>query len=337
MDRVVKAVTVAWLAAAAVVPAVAAAEQVVVAAAQAAVAVAQVVAAAAPAALAAAVLAATAALTENRTMRTPRGVGISLRRQHYEDALASANGPDFLEVQPENFMAYGGLTRRTFHALAERYCIVPHGVALSLGGPAPLSADYLRSLRELFPVPPAWLSEHVAYAADEQEAFHDLLPLPFSYAAMDHVAGRARQVRQTLELPILLENISYYATMPGSQLSEGAFLRGVLEAADAGLLLDVNNVYVNAINQGVDPSAALFALPLERTAQIHLAGHRRHGNLLLDDHGSAVPDAVWSLFEQALQHVGKAVPVVIEWENRVPSFERLMQEVSRAKEIIARA
>ncbi len=269
-------------------------------------------------------------------MKTPRGVGISLRRQHYDEALVSTSGPDFLEIQPENFMAYGGVTRRTFDALAERYCIVPHGVALSLGGPAPIREDYLGGLRSLFPVPPPWLSEHIAYSADEHEVYHDLLPLPFSFAAMDHLVRRANQVRSVLEVPLLLENITYYCTMPGSQMSEGAFIRGVLEGADARLLLDVNNVYVNAINHGHDPAGALLALPLERTSQIHLAGHRQHGNLLLDDHGSAVPEAVWKLFEQAVGLVGK-VPVVIEWENRVPSFGVLLDEVSRAKEILSRA
>lgn len=270
-------------------------------------------------------------------MRTAlEGVGVSLRRPHYEAALAVDEGPDFLEIQPENFMGCGGLTRRTFDRLSERYPIVPHGVGLSLGGPAPISHDYLRSVKQLFSRPPAWFSEHIAYAADEAESYHDLLPLPFSHDAVAHLAERAREVKRVIEVPLVLENITYYAIMPGQELTEGAFIRAVLEEADAKLLLDVNNVYVNAKNHGADPVEALLALPLERTAQIHLAGHRQHGALLLDDHGSSVPEPVWELFERALQVVGR-VPVLIEWENRLPTFDVLLAEVRRAREVMSRA
>ncbi len=268
--------------------------------------------------------------------RPPSGVGVSLRREHYDAILATSRRVDWLEIQPENFMGKGGRTRHVLDTVAERWPMAAHGVALSLGGPDPFPSDYLEPLEALLRhIDAPWFSEHLSYASAAGQVFHDLLPLPFSAAAIDHVSDRIRQLRARVEAEVLVENISYYATMPGSDRTEGAFVTQVVEQAEAGLLLDVNNVYVNAKNHGLDPEEALRSLPLQATRQIHLAGHRRHGDVLIDDHGSAVCDDVWALFEQALAITGR-VPVLIEWENRVPSLDRVLDEADRARAILDR-
>jgi hypothetical protein len=266
----------------------------------------------------------------------PSGVGISLRREHYAAVLETSRQIDWLEYQPENFMGYGGAVRRTFERCAERFTMIPHGVALSLGGPDPLDPDYLSQLARLLEVAPApWFSEHVAFSS-AGEVFHDLLPLPTSRAALEHVVERARRVSRALEVPLVLENVTTYVDPPGSDLTLGEFLAELLERCDAGLLLDVNNVFVNATNRGVCPSAHLRALPLHRTKEIHLAGHSRRGALLLDDHGGPVAQPVWELFQEAVELVGP-VPVLLEWETRVPSLDRVLDEADTARAILTRA
>jgi uncharacterized protein len=312
-----------------------AAEPVAELAARVAEAAARVAALAARVAEAAARVAAPAAPGARSRMR-PSGVGINLRREHYAAVLATSRRIDWLEYQPENFMAYGGPTRRTFERCAERFTMIPHGVALSLGGPDPLDPNYLDALARLLEVaPPPWFSEHVAFSS-AGEVFHDLLPLPTSRAALDHLVERARRVSGELGVPLLLENVTTYVDPPGSVLSEGDFLCELLERCEAGLLLDVNNVFVNATNRGLCPRACLRKLPLHRTKEIHLAGHCRRGTLLLDDHGGPVAPAVWELFEEAVELVGP-VPVLIEWEARVPSLDRLLDEADAARAILARA
>ncbi len=255
------------------------------------------------------------------TGRVPSGVGIGLRRVHFREISRTSRRVDWLEITPENFMGFGGPAARALSACAERWPVIPHGVALSLGGPDPLDDGYLRAAHELSAeLGAAWFSEHACYASLGGAQSYDLLPLPFCDEAASHLARRAREAAERIERPLLLENITYYAVMPGTTLDEGAFLRAVLDEADCGFLLDVNNVYVNAKNHGLDPEAALLALPLDRTRQIHMAGHRRDGNVLIDDHGSAVPDAVWSLYELAIEHVGP-VPTLIEWDNQNPESQ----------------
>lgn len=268
--------------------------------------------------------------------RRVEGAGISLRRQHYDAVLATDRRVDWLEIQPENFMGIGGKSRTVLDRCAERHAVVPHGVALSLGGPDPLSTEYLDRLKELtHRIGCPWFSEHASFAGAGGQLFHELLPLPFTEEAALHLAGRTRRVADHLELPVLVENVTYYAAMPGGTLTEGEFLAAVIASSGAGLLLDVNNVFVNAENHGVDPREALVSLPLHATRQIHLAGHRKMNGYLLDDHGAAVTDAVWDLYELAVSIVGP-VPTLVEWENHVPSLDVVLDEADRARAVLAR-
>ncbi|HUB05800.1 MAG TPA: DUF692 domain-containing protein [Myxococcales bacterium] len=267
--------------------------------------------------------------------RPVAGVGIGLRAEFGQELLQSDRTVDWLEIVPENFMGRGGAGRRLLHACRERWPIRAHGVALNLGGPDPLREDYLESLGDLLAeLGGDTFTEHLSYSAIGGRYYHDLLPLPFTREAAEHVAGRAAWVRESLGHELLLENITAYARMPGSELPEGRFIELALREAGAGLLLDVNNVYVNARNQGVDPLAALEALPLELTRQIHLAGHHRVKQRWLDDHGAPVADEVWRLFAAALSHTGP-VPVLIEWDNYLPPLDRILDEADRARAIVA--
>lgn len=261
------------------------------------------------------------------------GVGVSLRREHYDAALASSRRLDWIEIQPENFMGFGGLPRAVLERVACKWPIVPHGVGLSLGGPDPLSHAYLLALRAMIgDLDCAYFSEHASFSSARGVSFHGLYPLPFTEEAALHLGRRAASCADELGTPLLLENITYYGMMPGSALSEGAFLTEVLEISSAGLLLDLNNVYVNAKNFGVDVDVALGALPLERTRQIHLAGHTRDGGRLIDDHGGRVPEVVWDLYRKVVRRLGP-VPTIIEWENRLESFDALLDEADKARAI----
>lgn len=268
------------------------------------------------------------------TSRPIRGVGISLRAKHYAQALETMRRIDWLEVQPENFMGMGGEPRRFFEAFCERWPVALHGVALSLGGPDPLDQDYLAELEPLLALSTAGVfSEHVSYARIGGTHFHELLPLPRSRAAVEHVAERTRQLRARLGCDVWLENPSTYTEAPGGELDEGAFLAQVLACAEAGMVLDVNNIFVNACNFGLSPSQLLRSMPLDRTREIHLAGHRRMNGWLLDDHGSAIAAEVWALYKEALTLVGP-VPTLIEWENNLPELDRVLDEADHARRLL---
>ncbi|MCB9535976.1 MAG: DUF692 domain-containing protein [Myxococcales bacterium] len=264
----------------------------------------------------------------------PAGVGIGLRREHFDSILQTERPLDWLEIVPENFIGHGGRAGAVLDACRERWPIGVHGVALSLGGPDPLDLDLLDGLAAVLDrVGATAFTEHLCFARAGGENFYDLLPLPFTRAAVDHVAARVRAARERLGCPILLENVSTYAVMPGAEMSEGAFVTAVLEAADCGLLLDVNNVFVNAHNHGTDPLDDLAALPLERAGRIHLAGHTYVDDLAIDNHGAPVIEPVWALYRAALEAAGP-VPTLIEWDLHVPPLERVLDEADRARALM---
>ena len=273
-------------------------------------------------------------------MAGPAGVGIGLRREHWSSITDMDRRLDWLEVIPENVLADPGRATAVTRTVAQRWPIGTHGVSLSLGGPDPLDRAYLDRLARLLDALAIDVhTEHACWSSSGGIAFHDLLPLPFTEASAEHLAARARAVRTHLGRPLLLENITYYAEMPAgvgvATVDEGRWLAWVLEAADAGLLLDVNNVFVNARNHGRDPLAVLTALPLERTGRIHLAGHVEREGMLVDNHGRAVCDAVWRLYEEALARVGP-VPTLIEWDLDVPALDRVLDEADRARALLER-
>ncbi|MGB1014086.1 MAG: DUF692 domain-containing protein [Nannocystaceae bacterium] len=263
-----------------------------------------------------------------------RGVGIGLRRPHYTQILEMTRQVDWLEIIPENFIGYGGRQRDILARCRERWPIVSHGVSMSIGGPDPIDPKFLDDLRELLNlIDPPYFTDHMCFSAIGGVNFYDLLPLPRTEEAVRHAAKRARGVAEHIERPLALENISYYASMPGSEMSEGAFLTRILEEANCGLMLDVNNVYVNAVNHREDPLQSLCDLPLARTCQIHLAGHVRDGDVLLDNHGAPVIDEVWALYREALQRVGP-VPTLIEWDTHIPELDVVLDQADRAREIM---
>lgn len=248
---------------------------------------------------------------------------------------------DFLEVCPENYMRRGGAVPRSLFALAERLPVLTHGLTMSFGNDGPLGggADYVDELKAfLTRVAPSFHSDHLCFSASKGRFTHDLLPLPFIEESVLRVAASVREARERLGRPIAVENISYYFAPGHSDLSEAEFLSAVLQTADCGLLLDVNNVYVNARNFGTDPFAFIDALPLERVVQLHVAGHdfSPAAGCIIDTHGAAVTSEVLQLLEHTLRRTGP-VPVVLERDSRIPPLAELLREVALLREVYLRA
>lgn len=268
------------------------------------------------------------------------GVGIGLRQEHWSSFAAVERPLDWLEIIPENFIGAGGRAARIVSECAARWPIGVHGVSLNLGGPEPLDAGLMSGLgRLLDALQVEVMTEHACWSRAGGRHFYDLLPLPQTEAAAEHLAHRARTAREVLGRPLLLENITYYAHMPtgpDAAMAEGPWLARVLEHADAGLLLDVNNVYVNAMNHDVDPLELLISLPLHRTGRIHVAGHVAREGMLIDNHGAPVIDPVWKLLSEALRRIGP-VPVLLEWDLEVPSLDRVLDEADLARAIYGEA
>jgi uncharacterized protein len=261
------------------------------------------------------------------------GCGIGLRRQHYAEVIERRPAVDWFEVVSENFMVEGGRPLAILDAVREQYPIVMHGVSMSLGSADPLNRGYLRDLRALARrVEPAWISDHLCWTGAGGHNLHDLLPLPFNDATLEYVAGRIRIVQDFLERPILIENVSSYLTYRESTMPEWEFLARVAEAADCGVLLDINNVYVNAFNHRFDADAYVAAIPVERVAQFHLAGHSDLGTHLLDTHDHPIADEVWALYERAVRRFGK-VSTLIEWDDNIPVLDELVGIADRARQI----
>jgi uncharacterized protein (UPF0276 family) len=264
----------------------------------------------------------------------PRGVGIGFRRPFAAELCETDRRVDWLEIIPENFLGKPGPFSHALRRAARRWPIGAHGVSMSLGGPDPFEASLFRELRAfLGELGIERYTEHLSFSTVLGHHTHDLLSLPYTESAIRHVAGRIREAAERLERPIDVENVSTYVRMPGSVLGEGEFVRHVVEEADCGLLLDVNNVYVSARNHGEDPNALLDALPLERTTRIHVAGHLEKPDVLIDDHGHPVRPEVLALLERALARTGD-VPVLLEWDTHIPSLDRVLDEADTIRSIV---
>lgn len=262
-----------------------------------------------------------------------QGAGLGLRRALLPELLTMADGAvDFLEVAPDNWIGVGGSYGEGLARLAERFPLSCHGLSLSLGGPEPLDHVFLRRVREFLDQHQVPLfSEHLSYCSDDGHLY-DLIPMPFTDEAVRHIAGRIREVQDALGRRIAVENISYYAA-PYQALSEIDFLRAVLAEADCDLLLDVNNLYVNAHNHGYDAAGFLARVPAERVVCLHVAGHYDEApDLKIDTHGAAVKDDVWSLLASAYQHLG-AVPTLLERDFNLPPLAELLGEVNCIREL----
>lgn len=264
--------------------------------------------------------------------------GLGLRRTFLDELLQTDFRPlpDFLEIAPENWMGMGGAYAEKLQAVSERFPLVCHGLSLSIGGPQPLDREFLRRLRGfLDQYGIRAYSEHLSYSGD-QGHLYDLLPLPFTEAAARYVAERVRQVQDTLGRNMALENVSYYAA-PGAEMTELDFLLRVLELADCELLLDVNNVFVNAVNHGYDPAAFIMALPPERITCLHVAGHLVEAeDLRIDTHGDAVIEDVWQLLAQTYRRFG-VLPTLLERDFNIPPLSGLLAEVGIIRKLQADA
>lgn len=260
----------------------------------------------------------------------PGGAGLGLRREMIpalKVRVPSAIG--FFEVSPENWIGIGGRLARDFRGFTERYPFVAHGLSLSLGGPDPLDGDFLRRMKTFLDEHRIGLyTEHLSYCTGPGHLY-ELLPLPFTGEAVRHVAARIRRTQDILERRIAVENASYYAAAPFSELDEAGFIRAVLEEADCDLHLDVNNLYVNSVNHGYDPHEFLRGLPGGRIVYVHVAGHDREGpDLIIDTHGQAVIDPVWDLLAEAYALFG-VFPTLLERDFNLPPLPRLVEEVER--------
>ena len=265
------------------------------------------------------------------------GFGLGLRPQHYAALLqGDCDAVDWLEIVSENYMVDGGRPLAMLDRIAERWPLAMHGVALNIGGSDPLDADYLRALSKLAKrVRPALISDHLCWTRHRGVQLHDLLPLPYDEGTLRHVAARVRRVQDALGAQLVLENVSSYLRFAGDTLDEAGFLSALVADTGCGLLLDVNNVYVNAHNHGIDAVAYLDALPAHAIKQIHLAGHSADAlgsGLLIDTHDAPVCDGVWTLYAHARQRFG-TVPTMIERDDHIPPLAELLAELGIARGI----
>jgi uncharacterized protein (UPF0276 family) len=264
-----------------------------------------------------------------------RGFGLGLRPQHYAALLDSRPPLDWLEIISENYLVPGGRPLYYLDRIRELYPMVMHGVSLSIGSTAPLDFEYLTALKALSQrVHPDWISDHLCWTGVGGLNLHDLLPLPYTAEALRHVASRISQVQDFLQQRIVIENVSSYLTYRSSEMTEWQFIAALTAEADCDLLLDVNNIYVSSINHGFDAREFLDAIPASRVRQIHLAGHGRQGELLIDTHDTAVPPAVWELYGHTLQRLG-AVPTMIERDGNIPQLSELVTELQLARDATA--
>ncbi len=273
-------------------------------------------------------------------------VGIGWRHPHYAALLEQLPALDFIEVHSENFFALGGAALAVLHEGREHYAVSLHGVGLSLGSAAGLDRGHLEQLARLVDViDPVRVSDHASFARGPDRHANDLLPVPLTRAALDVMCANVQQVQDRLRRPIAVENLSAYLRWRDADMGETDFLNTLARRTGCQLLVDVNNVYVNALNAQLrgetdDPLADarrwLDAVQPEHVAELHLAGHANGGDIVIDDHGSRVCDAVWSLHAHAVQCFG-AVPALIEWDTDVPPLDVLLDEAQRARSAIDNA
>ncbi|MFO1077159.1 MAG: DUF692 domain-containing protein [Planctomycetota bacterium] len=258
------------------------------------------------------------------------GIGLGLRTAHYEHILKRRPRVDFFEVLSENYMHTGGRPMAMLDAVAERYPVVMHGVSMNLGSTDPIDRSYLRDLLALQRRCGArWISDHLCWTGVEGKNLHDLLPLPYTAEALQHVVHRVRQVQDELGQPLVLENPSTYLEFAGAEFTEPEFLRELCRETGCGLLLDVNNVFVCASNHGFVAADYLRAVPWHDVVYFHLAGHTVLPTHRLDTHDRPVCDAVWRLYDLACELSGGR-STVLEWDANIPSFARVHREALKA-------
>jgi uncharacterized protein (UPF0276 family) len=266
--------------------------------------------------------------------RKPLGHGVGLRTRHYGELLErGANGAAWFEVISENYFEPGGRPWAVLDRLRRDVPIVMHGVSLGVGNADGIGDEYLQQLRTAIRrVEPAWVSDHLCWGAVHGSYAHDLWPLPFTEEAIGRTVENVSRTQDAIGRTMLLENVSSYVTFAESTMPEWDFVTEVARRAGCGILLDVNNVFVNAKNHGFDPAQYIDAIPSELVGQLHLAGHTDRGTHLLDSHLGPVPDGVWEVYRKAVARFG-SVPTLVEWDEEVPSYDVLLAEAERARAI----
>jgi uncharacterized protein len=261
---------------------------------------------------------------------TDYGVGIGLRVPHYDHILSERPAVDWFEVISENYMVDGGRPLKMLDQILEQYRVVQHGVSMYFGSAQALDREHLKRLKELTRrTHTPWLSDHLCWGSVDGRYTHDLLPLPYTFEAVLTTAQRIREVQDFLEIPIAVENVSSYAEFHESQMTEWEFLNEVVRAADCGILLDVNNIYVSSQNHGFDPLHYVNSVDVDRVAQIHVAGHSRFEKYTLDTHDHPVLDPVWKLYARAIERAGPTA-TLLEWDDNIPSFAEVQAEALKA-------
>lgn len=262
------------------------------------------------------------------------GFGLGLRAPHLSYIFDHKPAIDWFEIISENYMDTDGKPKRNLERIKEMYPLVMHGVSLSIGTVDPMNSEYLAKLKKLAHwVKPAWISDHLCWTGVAHQNTHDLLPVPYTQEALDHIIKRIKNVQDYLERPLILENPSTYLEFKSSEIAEEDFIAQMAQESGCGLLLDINNIYVSCYNHRKDPKAYIDALPLDRVYQIHLAGHTNKGTHIVDTHDGPVIDEVWQLYKYAISKSGM-INTMIEWDDHIPPFDVVNDELAKAREAV---
>lgn len=261
------------------------------------------------------------------------GVGLGLRRELYGSILKHKRDIDWLEIAPENYISRGGEILDRLINAKKHFPIIPHGLNLSIGGAEPFDPALISGIKELFKIiNPPWFSDHLCFNYVEKTYIHDLIPLPYNKSTVNHLAGRIKKAEDIFQIPFLIENPSYYMVVD-NEMNEADFISQIIEKADCGLLLDINNVYVNSKNHKYDPVDFLDNIPIERTIQVHIAGHLNKGKIIIDTHGEAIIKDVYNLFGELLKRCTPKA-ILLERDFNFPEFSELLSEIKKIKNIM---
>jgi uncharacterized protein len=277
-------------------------------------------------------------MQQSNTLPSPQlhpflGFGLGLRKEHYPDILAHTPNVNWFEILTENYLIPGGKPLYYLDQIVERYPVVMHGVSMSIGSVDPVDVTYLKQVKALADrVDAKWVSDHLCWTGVDGTNMHDLLPLPYTEEAIEHVANKVKQAQDIIERPLLLENVSSYISYQESVMSESEFFQRVVERANCLMLLDINNIFVSSFNHGFDAVKYLDDIPKERVQQFHLAGHLNLGDHIIDTHDHDVIDDVWQLYNEALKRFGP-VSTMIERDAHIPPLNDLLKELEQAKQI----
>lgn len=260
--------------------------------------------------------------------------GAGLRHEHFEQILSERPEFRWFEIITENFLDFGGAARESLFEIAAHYQIIGHGVCLSVGSTDELDLNFLRRLKQfLREIRSPWYSDHLCFTMVDHTNLNELIPLPFTTAAVENCVERIKVIQDTLELPFLVENVTRYMTVSDREMNEAEFITRIIEGANCGLLLDLTNVTLNAKFHAFDAWNFVKSLPLERVGQIHLAGWEPDGDQIIDSHDAPVPEEVWQLFQKTIELIGPT-SVLVEWDASLPPMQQLLDETRHADKII---